>query len=156
MQPLFEVVLLLEQPRLARRLRGFHDRDRLPDHARQRLRALRRCMTTATVGRVFHVANYTLTMMISGQNTMPDKVIPIRNAVRATQAAPRFDGGPLADTRGRPMRDLRISVTDRCNFRCTYCMPREVFDANYKFPLHEAIPSFGRSRAWRASSSAWA
>ena len=40
------------------------------------------------------------------------------------------------------MRDLRISVTDRCNFRCVYCMPREVFDANYKFLPHEAILSF--------------
>ncbi len=33
----------------------------------------------------------------------------------------------LRDTRGRALRDLRISVTDRCNFRCTYCMPKEVF-----------------------------
>src|SRR5258708_38848618 len=40
------------------------------------------------------------------------------------------------------MRDLRISVTDRCNFRCVYCMPREVFDAGYKFLPHEAILSF--------------
>ena len=39
----------------------------------------------------------------------------------------------LADTRGRRLRDLRISVTDRCNFRCTYCMPREIFDADYQF-----------------------
>ena len=37
------------------------------------------------------------------------------------------------DTRGRPLRDLRISVTDRCNFRCTYCMPREVFGRDYAF-----------------------
>jgi cyclic pyranopterin phosphate synthase len=56
--------------------------------------------------------------------------------------ARRFEGGALADTRGRPMRDLRISVTDRCNFRCTYCMPREVFDASYRFLPHEAILSF--------------
>ena len=57
-------------------------------------------------------------------------------------AAPAFAGGRLADTRGRAMRDLRISVTDRCNFRCVYCMPREVFDANYRFLPHEAILSF--------------
>ncbi len=38
-----------------------------------------------------------------------------------------------ADTLGRPLRDLRISVTDRCNFRCPYCMPREVFGRKYKF-----------------------
>ena len=39
----------------------------------------------------------------------------------------------LADTRGRALRDLRISVTDRCNFRCVYCMPREVFGADHAF-----------------------
>lgn len=39
----------------------------------------------------------------------------------------------LLDTRDRPLRDLRISVTDRCNFRCRYCMPREVFGPDYAF-----------------------
>src|SRR5690348_14671411 len=39
----------------------------------------------------------------------------------------------LTDTLGRPLRDLRISVTDRCNFRCTYCMPKEVFGAGFRF-----------------------
>jgi cyclic pyranopterin phosphate synthase len=70
---------------------------------------------------------------------MVKKVIPVRSQ---RVAAPVFAGGPLADSRARPMRDLRISVTDRCNFRCTYCMPREVFDAGYKFLPHEAILSF--------------
>src|SRR5438105_3349399 len=37
------------------------------------------------------------------------------------------------DTLGRPLRDLRISVTDRCNFRCTYCMPKEVFGRDHRF-----------------------
>jgi cyclic pyranopterin phosphate synthase len=74
---------------------------------------------------------------------MQQKVISIRPAgARTPSAAPRFDGGTLVDTRGRPMRDLRISVTDRCNFRCTYCMPREVFDAGYKFLPHDALLSF--------------
>src|SRR5262250_4011601 len=76
---------------------------------------------------------------------MVKKVIPLRSqpATRPPRRpAPAFAGGVLADTRGRPMRDLRISVTDRCNFRCTYCMPREVFDADYKFLPHEAILSF--------------
>jgi len=50
--------------------------------------------------------------------------------------------GPLADTRGRALRDLRISVTDRCNFRCTYCMPREVFGARYEFLPHAQVLSF--------------
>jgi cyclic pyranopterin phosphate synthase len=40
---------------------------------------------------------------------------------------------PLVDALARPMRDLRISVTDRCNFRCTYCMPREVYGRGYEF-----------------------
>ncbi len=39
----------------------------------------------------------------------------------------------LVDTLGRPVRDLRISVTDRCNFRCVYCMPKEVFGRDYPF-----------------------
>ena len=39
----------------------------------------------------------------------------------------------LIDTLGRPVRDLRISVTDRCNFRCVYCMPKEVFGRDYPF-----------------------
>jgi GTP 3',8-cyclase len=76
---------------------------------------------------------------------MAKKVIPLRvgsSGGAARRPAPVFAGGPLADTRGRPMRDLRISVTDRCNFRCTYCMPREVFDAGYKFLPHDAILSF--------------
>ncbi len=49
---------------------------------------------------------------------------------------------PVLDTRRRPLRDLRISVTDRCNFRCTYCMPREIFDANHPFMPHAALLSF--------------
>jgi len=69
-----------------------------------------------------------------------DKVIPIRAGGRATPAA--FAGGTPVDTLARPLRDLRISVTDRCNFRCTYCMPREVFDSNYRFLPHESILSF--------------
>src|SRR5512134_2946502 len=75
---------------------------------------------------------------------MAIKVIPIQpgRVPAPAFAAPTFAGGALADTRGRPMRDLRISVTDRCNFRCVYCMPREVFDADHKFLPHSAILSF--------------
>jgi GTP 3',8-cyclase len=39
----------------------------------------------------------------------------------------------LEDTRNRPLRDLRVSVTDRCNFRCVYCMPKEVFGRDFQF-----------------------
>jgi cyclic pyranopterin phosphate synthase len=46
----------------------------------------------------------------------------------------------VTDTLGRPLRDLRISVTDRCNFRCVYCMPREVFGRDYRFlPRRELL-----------------
>jgi GTP 3',8-cyclase len=46
----------------------------------------------------------------------------------------------VLDTMGRPLRDLRISVTDRCNFRCVYCMPKEVFGRDYRFlPRRELL-----------------
>ena len=50
--------------------------------------------------------------------------------------------GPIRDTLGRNLRDLRISVTDRCNFRCNYCMPKEVFDKDYPYLPHAALLSF--------------
>ena len=46
------------------------------------------------------------------------------------------------DTLGRPLHDLRISVTDRCNFRCTYCMPKEVFGRDYAFLPRDQVLSF--------------
>ena len=74
---------------------------------------------------------------------MSRKVFPIQAAFAAKrEPAPRYDGAPLADTLGRGLRDLRISVTDRCNFRCVYCMPRDVYDANYRFLPHAEILSF--------------
>jgi GTP 3',8-cyclase len=48
----------------------------------------------------------------------------------------------VADTLGRPVRDLRISVTDRCQFRCTYCMPREVFGRDYAFLPRDQLLTF--------------
>ncbi len=50
--------------------------------------------------------------------------------------------GPIADRLGRPLRDLRISVTDRCNFRCVYCMPKEVFGKDYQFLEHKELLTF--------------
>jgi len=78
---------------------------------------------------------------------MPEKVIPIRpaSASRGGPGAskpPRFEGGAFADTLGRGLRDLRISVTDRCNFRCVYCMPRDVFDEDYKFLPQSSLLTF--------------
>ena len=48
----------------------------------------------------------------------------------------------LVDTRGRTLRDLRISITDRCNFRCRYCMPKEIFNREYEFLQRELLLSF--------------
>src|SRR6188508_1520340 len=75
------------------------------------------------------------------------KVIPLLDtrkpgSLPAPPASYRAPSGELADARGRTMRDLRISVTDRCDFRCVYCMPREVFDSSYRFLRHEDILSF--------------
>src|SRR5690349_21404980 len=48
----------------------------------------------------------------------------------------------VGDTLGRPLRDLRISVTDRCNFRCVYCMPKEVFGRDYAFLPRQELLTF--------------
>ena len=48
----------------------------------------------------------------------------------------------IEDSFKRPLRDLRISVTDRCNFRCTYCMPAEIFGESYRFLAREELLSF--------------
>ena len=48
----------------------------------------------------------------------------------------------VQDTLGRPLRDLRISVTDRCNFRCVYCMPKEVFGRDHSFLERRELLTF--------------
>lgn len=78
---------------------------------------------------------------------MVEKVIPIR-LDEGKGLTPSIPGQLIAantstkDTRGRSLRDLRISVTDRCNFRCTYCMPKEVFDKDYPYLSHNELLSF--------------
>ena len=78
---------------------------------------------------------------------MGDKVIPLADH-RYAAVLPRvplnsvLPTGLLGDALGRPLRDLRISVTDRCNFRCSYCMPKEVFDKHYDFLPHSSLLSF--------------
>jgi len=79
------------------------------------------------------VSSYTARRSDGRQNRLPSP------APAAPTASP---GGPLIDTRGRPLRDLRISVTDRCNFRCTYCMPKEVFGASHHFLPRDQVLSF--------------
>ena len=64
-------------------------------------------------------------------------------ASEQTPAEPaQVDGAGLADRLGRPLHDLRISVTDRCNFRCTYCMPKEIFGADYAFLPRSELLTF--------------
>ena len=60
----------------------------------------------------------------------------------STLGAPSDGAAPLLDRFGRPLHDLRISVTDRCNFRCRYCMPREVFGADFAFLPRDQILRF--------------
>ena len=78
---------------------------------------------------------------------MAERVIPLADQ-RYASARPRVPlephapTGNLLDTLGRPLRDLRISVTDRCNFRCSYCMPKEVFDKSYAFLPHASLLTF--------------
>ena len=50
--------------------------------------------------------------------------------------------GPVKDQRGRPLKDLRISVIDQCNFRCGYCMPKEIFHKDYVFLARDELLSF--------------
>ena len=78
---------------------------------------------------------------------MSDRVIPLLDVRYASRpirlpANPIPPTGLLADTLGRPLRDLRVSVTDRCNFRCSYCMPKEVFDKDHVYLPHASLLSF--------------
>ncbi|MDR2298581.1 MAG: GTP 3',8-cyclase MoaA [Comamonas sp.] len=78
---------------------------------------------------------------------MAERVIPLVDERAASRPAivppsPQTPTGLLQDQWGRPLRDLRISVTDRCNFRCNYCMPKEVFDKNYQYLPHSSLLSF--------------
>ena len=78
---------------------------------------------------------------------MSERVIPLVDQrlaalVAGVPSRPIAATGLLADQLGRPLHDLRISVTDRCNFRCSYCMPKEVFDKDYPYLPHSSLLSF--------------
>jgi cyclic pyranopterin phosphate synthase len=77
---------------------------------------------------------------------MPERVIPLVDARVAALPLPTgpalAEVGRVTDTLGRPLRDLRISVTDRCNFRCNYCMPKEVFGKEHAYLPHSALLTF--------------
>lgn len=64
---------------------------------------------------------------------MTEKIIP---------TLPELAPGSLSDLRNRPLQDLRISLTDRCNFRCVYCMPRSIFDKDHPFLPRTSLLSF--------------
>lgn len=77
--------------------------------------------------------------------TMSRRIIPVTDArtlppsLQSTAVSARAPSGEVFDALARPLRDLRISVTDRCNFRCVYCMPRAVFDKDYPFLPHSSL-----------------
>ncbi|MGE0098371.1 MAG: GTP 3',8-cyclase MoaA [Hydrogenophaga sp.] len=78
---------------------------------------------------------------------MSERVIPLIDQRLVTQAVtipaqPIATSGLLSDALGRPLRDLRISVTDRCNFRCSYCMPKDIFDKDYPYLPHSSLLTF--------------
>ncbi|QIL68999.1 GTP 3',8-cyclase MoaA [Diaphorobacter sp. HDW4B] len=79
---------------------------------------------------------------------MAERVIPIVDQRKGALPAVVPEGAPsdfaaqLSDAHQRPLRDLRISVTDRCNFRCSYCMPKDVFNKDYPYLPHSALLSF--------------
>lgn len=72
------------------------------------------------------------------------QLVDERTSERTLRIPPleRYAAGSLIDTRRRSLHDLRISVTDRCNFRCTYCMPKEVFNDDYQFLAHDEVLTF--------------
>ncbi len=78
---------------------------------------------------------------------MSERIIPLhdqRHQALAMKVPPHPLAGNdlLRDQLQRPLRDLRISVTDRCNFRCNYCMPKEVFDSHYTYLPQSDLLSF--------------
>jgi len=76
---------------------------------------------------------------------MSEKIILLGDARSPALSVPdtlEAPSGQLSDALARPLHDLRISVTDRCNFRCIYCMPKEVFDKDYAYLPHSSLLSF--------------
>jgi GTP 3',8-cyclase len=76
---------------------------------------------------------------------MAEKIILLNDERRPALAVPTLleaPSGRVHDALARPLHDLRISVTDRCNFRCVYCMPKAVFDKDYAYLPHEDLLSF--------------
>ncbi len=81
-----------------------------------------------------------LHMTIDSTPHLPASIRADRRFVRC--APPPGSSRSVADRLGRPLRDLRISVTDRCNFRCTYCMPKQIFGPEFVFMRRSDLLSF--------------
>ena len=78
---------------------------------------------------------------------MSERFVPLLDARVRRVALPQSGSipaaqGALTDRLRRPLHDLRVSVTDRCNFRCIYCMPKEIFGRDYQFLEREQLLSF--------------
>ena len=79
------------------------------------------------------------------RNEMAERIILLHEERDRTLAVPPTLDAPtglLSDALARPLHDLRISITDRCNFRCVYCMPKEVFDKDYAYLPHRDLLTF--------------
>jgi cyclic pyranopterin phosphate synthase len=85
-----------------------------------------------------------LTAHAVSERVIPIIVQPLGNLPLPSlvDGANALAGASLKDRLQRPLRDLRISVTDRCNFRCSYCMPKEIFNSDYTYLPHSALLSF--------------
>lgn len=75
-----------------------------------------------------------------GSNAFPRRTVNLRSGLG--RRSPRIVPTTFHDSLSRPLRDLRLSVTDRCNFRCGYCMPKEVFGRGYDFLPKESVLTF--------------
>lgn len=69
-------------------------------------------------------------------------MVEVKPTIGRSGRAHQLPSAGLRDARGRALRDLRISVTDRCNFRCVYCMPKELFGSDYQYMDRDELLSF--------------
>ncbi|HEY0664739.1 MAG TPA: GTP 3',8-cyclase MoaA [Gallionella sp.] len=119
------------------------------EHGYDQAEAVRALLAQAGFGEVFSERDLSGIERVSG-GTVKSANRPAGtesasiNLVRAEPAEAGIEGDVtgIADALQRPLRDLRISVTDRCNLRCTYCMPREMFDRHHAFLPRAELLSF--------------
>jgi len=108
------------------------------EHGYNQARPVRELLHQAGFANIFSVCD------LSGIERVSGGTWPVQHEVGSVQPE-LVSGGEeefIKDTMQRPLRDLRISVTDRCNLRCTYCMPREIFDRHHAFLPRAELLSF--------------